>query len=83
VKFSALLRLLDIRSGRSRPWCMTIKGNVMVCDECRRQVSMPMERESAAKQSLNERVRSYAVAELGWRHTENGDFCPDHPGAPT
>jgi hypothetical protein len=62
---------------------VTVNGNVMVCDECRRQVSMPMERESGAKQSLNERVRFYAVTELGWRHTENGDFCPEHLGAPS
>jgi hypothetical protein len=54
---------------------MTVRGNVMVCDECGRQLSVPMERDAGGKQSLDEHVRSY-VQELGWRHTEDGDFCP-------
>jgi hypothetical protein len=56
---------------------MTIRGNVMVCDECGRQVSMPMLGTAGAKQSLNERVRSYTEA-LGWRRTVQRDLCPDH-----
>jgi hypothetical protein len=52
----------------------------MVCDECGRQISMPMERGAGAKQSLNERVRAYAV-KLGWQHTVQMDLCPDHMGA--
>jgi hypothetical protein len=58
---------------------MTIKGNVMVCDECGRQISMPMERDAGARQSLNERVRAHAEA-LGWRHAGQRDSCPDHRG---
>ena len=53
---------------------MTVKGNVMLCDTCGRQVSMPMERGVGHKQSLDERVRSYAE-EQGWEHTEQGDRC--------
>jgi hypothetical protein len=59
---------------------MTIKGNVLVCDECGRQVSMPMERDAGAKQSLDERVRVHAE-ELGWQHAGQQDLCPDHTGA--
>ena len=55
---------------------MTVKGNVMLCDACGRQVSMPMERGVGHKQSLNERVRTYAE-EQGWKHTEQGDLCPE------
>jgi hypothetical protein len=56
---------------------VTIRGNVMVCDECGRQVSMPMGQKDGGKQSLDERVRSYA-AELSWRRFEGEDSCPDH-----
>jgi hypothetical protein len=58
---------------------MTIRGNVMVCDQCGRQVSMRMEGTAGAKQSLNERVRSYAEA-LGWHKAGQRDLCPDHEG---
>jgi hypothetical protein len=51
----------------------------MVCDECGRQVSMRMEGTAGAKQSLNERVRSYAEA-LGWHKAGQRDLCPDHEG---
>jgi hypothetical protein len=56
---------------------VAIQGNVLICDECGRQVSMPMERAAGAKQSLTERVRSHAEA-LGWRNAGQLDFCPDH-----
>jgi hypothetical protein len=59
---------------------VTVKGNVMLCDACGRQVSMPMERGAGHKQSLNERVRTYAE-EQGWKHAEQGDLCPDEFGA--
>jgi hypothetical protein len=59
---------------------MTIKGNVMLCDVCGRQVSMPMERGVGHKQSLDERVRSYAQ-EQGWQHTEQADRCPGDLGS--
>jgi hypothetical protein len=58
---------------------MTIKGNVLVCDECGRQVSMPMQRGAGAKQSLDARVRVHAE-ERGWQHAGQLDFCPDHVG---
>jgi hypothetical protein len=58
---------------------MTIKGNVLVCDECGRQVSMPMQRDAGAKESLDARVRVHAV-ELGWQHAGQLDSCPDHVG---
>ena len=61
---------------------MTIKGNVISCDECGRQISMPMELESGGKQSLDERVRDYAAQE-GWTYTDQGHFCPVHAGGPT
>jgi hypothetical protein len=59
---------------------VTIKGNVVRCDACGRQVSMPMERGARHKRSLDERVRSYAL-EQGWQHTEQVDLCPDEPRA--
>jgi hypothetical protein len=55
---------------------VAIAGNVTTCDDCGRQLSMPMEPDGS-KESLDERVRSFAV-EVGWRHTDHGDFCPDH-----
>jgi hypothetical protein len=57
---------------------MSIKGNVVSCDACGRQVSMPMELGGGSKCSLDQRVRVYAVEEQGWRHTAQGDFCSDH-----
>ena len=59
---------------------MTIKGNVMVCDECRRQVSMPMERESAAKQSLNERVEVLRRYGVGLATHREWGFLPRSSG---
>ena len=61
---------------------MTIKGNVISCDECGRQISMPMELEPGGKQSLDERVRDFA-AEEGWTYADQGHFCPEHAGGPT
>ena len=58
---------------------MTIKGNVISCDECGRQISMPMELEPGGKQSLDERVRDFA-AEEGWTYADQGHFCPEHAG---
>ena len=55
---------------------MASNGNVMVCEGRGRQLSMPSEHGASHKQSLNERVRSYAQ-EQGWNHTEEGDFCPE------
>lgn len=55
---------------------MGIKGNVIVCEECGRQISVPMERD-AGKLSLDERVRLYA-AEKGWTWTDHHHLCPDH-----
>jgi hypothetical protein len=61
---------------------MTIKGNVMVCNACGRQVSMPMEHRTRHKQSLDEQVRSYAL-EQGWELTQEADTCPeDRKGRP-
>jgi hypothetical protein len=57
---------------------VTIKGNVVACDRCGRQISMPMESQSGGKQSLDARVMEWAASELGWRRTTQGDFCPDH-----
>jgi hypothetical protein len=57
---------------------MTVKGNVISCDECGRQISMPMELGAGSKRSLDERVRTWAANEAGWGHTGRGDFCPDH-----
>ena len=71
--------LLDTHRCRSRPAQVTIKGNVMVCDACGRQVSMPMDQGGGSKQSLDARVRSYAQ-ELGWMHTEQTDLCPEDLG---
>jgi hypothetical protein len=52
-----------------------IAGNVISCDECGRQMSMPMERDPATKDSLEARVRAYAV-EQGWTCAYGLDFCP-------
>lgn len=56
---------------------MTVKGNVISCDECGRQMSMPMEAGAGGKQSLDERVRAHA-AEQGWTSTDQGHLCPEH-----
>jgi hypothetical protein len=61
---------------------VTIRGNVISCDECGRQISMPMELEPGGKRSLDERVRDYAAQE-GWTYTGQGHFCPEHAGGPT
>jgi len=58
---------------------MAIKGNVMVCDACGRQISMPMDQGGGSKQSLTARVRSFAE-EQGWQHTEQRDLCPEDLG---
>jgi hypothetical protein len=58
---------------------MAIAGNVISCDECGRQMSMPMEREPADKLSLEERVRAYAL-EQGWTCAYGVDFCPKAEG---
>jgi hypothetical protein len=55
---------------------MAIKGNVVSCDECGRQISMPMELERGGKQSLDERVRIHAAQE-GWAYTDQRHICPD------
>jgi hypothetical protein len=57
---------------------MTVEGNVISCDDCVRQISMPMESKPTGKQSLDERVRGYAINHEGWRHTADGDICPGH-----
>jgi hypothetical protein len=44
---------------------MAIKGNVISCDECGRQISMPMDLEPGGKQSLDERVRTNATRRAG------------------
>jgi hypothetical protein len=44
---------------------MTVEGNVISCDECGRQISMPMELEPEGKQSLDERVRVHSAHEAG------------------
>jgi hypothetical protein len=37
-----------------------------------------MEAQSGGKQSLDAQVLEWAAGEEGWRHTDQGDFCPDH-----
>lgn len=59
---------------------MAIKGNVILCDECGRQISMPMELVPGGKQSLDERVRAYAI-EKGWIYTDQRHICPEHKSA--
>jgi hypothetical protein len=57
---------------------MTTKGNVISCDDCGRQLSLPMgEANLVGKQSLDQRVRDYALQE-GWTVTDQGHLCPDH-----
>ena len=56
---------------------MAIKGNVISCDECGRQISMPMELEPDGKRSLDERVRVHSAQE-GWTHADQRHLCPDH-----
>jgi hypothetical protein len=70
--------LLDTRVDRSRPRHVSVHGNVMVCDNCGRQVSMPMEQGSSHKQTLTARVREHFITRDGWQQTEQGVFCPDH-----
>jgi hypothetical protein len=55
---------------------MTIKGNVISCEECGRQMSVPMEPDSS-KESLEDRARRFAADE-GWGHTNREDYCPVH-----
>jgi hypothetical protein len=58
---------------------MTIEGNVISCDACGRQVSMPMKSQhSKGTQSLDAQVCKWAVGEKGWNRNNQGDFCPDH-----
>ena len=54
---------------------MTIAGNVISCDECGRQMSLSTEPQPTGKQSLDERVRAYAL-EQGWTSVDGHDFCP-------
>jgi hypothetical protein len=56
---------------------MAIKGNVISCDECGRQFSMPMEPGFEGKQSLDARVRVHAAQE-GWTCTDQRHICLDH-----
>jgi hypothetical protein len=53
---------------------MAIRGNVIWCDECGCQISMPMEWEGG-KRSLDERVRAFAIGQ-GWICGNGVDFCP-------
>jgi hypothetical protein len=53
---------------------MAIKGNVITCDECGRQISMPMESGAEGKQSLDQRVRDHVIQE-GWT-TDQRHMCP-------
>jgi hypothetical protein len=53
-----------------------VKGNVIFCDECKRQMSMPMEIGAGGKQSLDERVRAWAAVG-GWAFAEGKDYCPE------
>jgi hypothetical protein len=55
---------------------MTIKGNVISCEECGRQMSVPMEPDSS-KESIEDRARRFAADE-GWGHTNREDYCPIH-----
>ena len=57
---------------------MTVRGNVVACDRCGRQIGMPMEAQSGGKQSLDAQVLEWAASKGGGRHTDQGDFCPDH-----
>lgn len=59
---------------------MAINGNVIRCDECGRQISMPMELDASGKKSLEERVRSFATSQ-GWTCGNGIDFCPTTPRA--
>ena len=54
---------------------MAVKGNVISCDVCGRQISMPMEPGAGGKQSLDERVRDHAT-EQGWAYTDQRHICP-------
>jgi hypothetical protein len=55
---------------------MDIKGNVISCDECGRQISTTMVLESAGKQSLDERVRAHAT-EKRWTYSDQWHICPE------
>jgi hypothetical protein len=54
---------------------MAVNGNVITCDECGRQMSMPMESDFVEKESLENRVRAYAISQ-GWTSGYGVDFCP-------
>jgi hypothetical protein len=57
---------------------MTTKGNVISCDNCGRQLSLPTgEANLQGKQSLDQSVRDYALGE-GWKLTDQSHLCPDH-----
>jgi uncharacterized protein CbrC (UPF0167 family) len=57
---------------------MTIKGNVVTCDECGRQIGVPMEAKTGGQRPLDQRVCDWAVGDAGGAHTYQGDLCPDH-----
>ena len=54
---------------------MASNGNVISCDECGRQMSMPMDSGGGGKESLDERVRAFAIGR-GWTCGYGVDFCP-------
>jgi hypothetical protein len=61
------------------PLVMAVAGNAISCDECGRQMSMPMQGEAAGPPSLEKRVRAYAI-ERGWTCAYGVDFCPQADG---
>ncbi len=58
---------------------MTVNGNVIRCDECGRQLSVPMETGAGRKKSFEDRVRAFAIGQ-GWTCGYGVDFCPGVSG---
>jgi hypothetical protein len=56
---------------------VAVRGNVVSCDLCGQQIGLPTAMKHAGRHDVDESVRAYAVG-WGWRHTDQGDLCPEH-----
>jgi hypothetical protein len=57
--------------------CVAVKANVVSCDSCGQQLSMPIALKHAGRRDLEEGARAHAAG-WGWECALGGDFCPVH-----
>jgi hypothetical protein len=54
-----------------------VKANVVLCDSCGQQLSMPVALKHAGRRDLEDGARAHAAG-WGWECSAGGDFCPVH-----